>query len=150
MKGVFCLSSSFCAIVDGVGDVHVADSTSQIESSSWTSTDVDGTTALNGVACTSTTSCVAVDGAGNVINLAISGSTATASKHDIDGTNDLTAVTCTGSSTCVTVDNQGNVFVSTNGGESWTKELALGDKLTGVSCSSLVALRHGRHDRKRA
>ena len=136
MKGVFCLSSSFCAMVDGVGDVHVADSTSQIESSSWTSTDVDGTTALNGVACTSTTSCVAVDGAGNVINLAISGSTATASKHDIDGTNDLTAVTCTGSSTCVTVDNQGNVFVSTNGGESWTKELALGDKLTSVSCAS--------------
>jgi tripartite motif-containing protein 71 len=136
MKGVFCLSSSFCAIADGVGDVHVADSTSQIESSSWTSTDVDGTTALNGVACTSTTSCVAVDGVGNVIKLAISGSTATASKDDIDGTNDLTAVTCTGSSTCVTVDNQGYVFVSTNGGESWTKELALGDKLTSVSCSS--------------
>jgi YD repeat-containing protein len=136
MKGVFCLSSSFCAIADGVGDVHIADSTSQIESSSWTSTDVDGTTALNGVACTSTTSCVAVDGAGNVINLAISGSTATATKHDIDGTNDLTAITCTGSSTCVTVDNQGNVFVSTNGGESWTKELTLGDKLTSVSCAS--------------
>jgi YD repeat-containing protein len=137
MKGVFCLSSSFCAIADGVGDIHVADSTSQIESSSWTSTDVDGTTALNGVACTSTTSCVAVDGAGNVINLAISGSTATATKHDIDGTNDLTAITCTGSSTCVTVDNQGNVFVSTNGGESWTKELALSDKLTSVSCASV-------------
>ena len=136
MKGVFCLSSSFCAIADGVGDVHIADSTSQIESSSWTSTDVDGTTALSGVACTSTTSCVAVDGAGNVINLVISGSIATATKHDIDGTNDLTAVTCTGSSTCVTVDNQGNVFVSTNHGETWTKELALGDKLTSVSCSS--------------
>jgi YD repeat-containing protein len=136
MKGISCLSSSFCAMVDSVGDVHVADSTSQIESESWTSTNVDGTSALNGVACTSTTSCVAVDGAGNVIDLAISGSAATAFKHDIDGTNDLTAVTCTGSSTCVTVDNQGNVFVSTNGGESWVKELALSDKLTGVSCAS--------------
>ena len=136
MNAVFCLSTSFCAIGDSVGDVHIADSTSQIESSSWTSTDVDGTSALHGVACTSTTSCAAVDGAGNVINLAISGSTPTATKHDIDGTNDLTAITCTGSSTCVTVDSEGNVFVSTNGGESWYKELALGDKLTSVSCSS--------------
>ena len=58
VNGVFCLSSTFCTAVDSVGDVHVADSTSQIESESWASTDIDGTTALHGVACTSTTSCV--------------------------------------------------------------------------------------------
>ena len=97
MKGVFCLSSSFCAIADGTGSVHVATTTTQIESSSWTSTDVDGASALNGIACTSTTSCVAVDGAGNVLDLTIESSgKATASKHDIDSTNTLTAVTCTG------------------------------------------------------
>jgi streptogramin lyase len=137
MKGVFCLSSSFCAIADSEGRVHVATSTSQIESSSWKETDVNGSTALNGVACTSATSCVAVDGAGNVLNLTIESSgAATASKHNIDGTNSLTAVTCTGSSTCVTVDNAGNVFVSTNGGETWTKQDQLSDKLTSVSCAS--------------
>jgi RHS repeat-associated protein len=136
MNGVFCLSTSFCAIADSVGDIHIADSTTQVESASWTSTDVDGTSALHGVACTSTTSCVAVDGAGNVIYLAISGSTPTATKHNIDGTNSLTAVTCTGSTTCVTVDNVGNVFVSKNKGETWTKEYALSDKLTSVSCAS--------------
>jgi streptogramin lyase len=137
MRGVFCLSSSFCAIADGAGSVHVAATTTQIESSSWTSTDVDGTSALNGVACTSTSSCVAVDGAGNVLDLTIESSgKATASKHDIDGTNSLTAVTCTGSSTCVAVDNAGNIFISTNHGESWTKQYSLGDKLTGVSCAS--------------
>jgi hypothetical protein len=137
MNGVFCLSSSFCAIADSVGDVHVATTTSQLESSSWTSTDVDGSAALHGIACTSTTSCVAVDGAGNVLNLAIaSKGEATVSKHDIDGTNSLTALTCTGASTCVAVDNAGNVFVSTNGGGSWTKEYTLGDKLSSVSCAS--------------
>jgi len=136
MNGAFCLSTSFCAIADSVGDVHIADSTTQVESASWTSTDVDGTTGLHGVACTSTTSCVAVDGAGNVIYLAISGSIPTATKHNIDGTNSLTAVTCTGSTTCVTVDNVGNVFVSKNKGETWTKEYALSDKLTSVSCAS--------------
>ncbi|HXB63485.1 MAG TPA: 6-bladed beta-propeller [Solirubrobacteraceae bacterium] len=137
MKGVFCLSSSFCAMVDSNGRVHVATSTGQIESSSWKETDVDGSTALNGIACTSTTSCVAVDSSGNAIKLTIESSgTATAAKHDIDGTTDLTAVTCTGSSTCVAVDNAGNVFVSKNSGESWTKEYILSDKLTSVSCAS--------------
>jgi alpha-tubulin suppressor-like RCC1 family protein len=137
MNGVFCLSSSFCAIVDSVGDVHVATTTTQIESSSWTVTDVNGTTAINGIACTSTTSCIAVDGAGNVLNLTInSEGSATVSKQNIDGTNSLTAITCTTGSTCIAVDNAGNVFVSTNNGTNWTKQYALADKLTSVSCSS--------------
>ncbi len=137
MKGVFCLSSSFCAIADSKGDVHIATSTSQIESSSWKETDIDGSTGLNGVACTSTTSCVAVDGSGNALKLTIESSgVATASKHDIDGTTSLTAVTCTGSSTCVAVDSKGNVFIPKNSGETWTKEYSLSDDLTSVSCAS--------------
>ena len=137
MKGVSCLSSSFCAIADGAGSVHVGTTTTQVESSAWTETKVDGTTALNGIACTSTTSCLAVDGVGNVINLAIAGGgAATAIKHNIDGTNSLTAITCTTNSVCVTVDSQGNIFISVNNGESWSEQYQLGDKLNGVSCSS--------------
>lgn len=137
MKGSFCLSTSFCALADSKGNVHIATSTSQIESSSWKETDVDSSTALDGIACTSTTSCVAVDGAGNVLNLAIaSEGKATASIHNIDGTNNLTAVTCTGSSTCVAVDNEGHVFVSTSGGETWKEQHSLGTDLTSVSCAS--------------
>jgi streptogramin lyase len=136
MKSAFCLSSSFCAIADSVGTVHVATSTAQVESSSWTTTNVDGTSALNGVACTSTTSCLAIDGAGNVLNLAIAGGGgATASKHNIDGANSLTAITCTGS-TCVVVDNKGNVFTSANSGETWTERYQFKDNMTSVSCSS--------------
>lgn len=136
MKGVSCLSSSFCAIVNGKGDIYVANSTSQIESSSWKETDVDGATALNGVACTSTSSCVAVDGDGDVLELTIESSgTASAAKHDIDGSNDLTSVSCA-SSTCVAVDSAGNVLVSENKGETWIKQYSLGDDLTSVSCAS--------------
>jgi tripartite motif-containing protein 71 len=136
MKGVSCLSISFCAIADSKGDIHVANSTSQIESSLWKETDVDGTTALNGVACTSTSSCVAIDGVGDVLNLTIESSgAASAAKHDIDGSNDLTSVSCA-SSTCVAVDSVGNVFVSENKGETWTKQYSLGDDLTSVSCAS--------------
>jgi alpha-tubulin suppressor-like RCC1 family protein len=138
MNGVSCLSSSFCAMVDGVGNLYVATSTTQIESSSWTATNVDGSNALNGVACTSTTSCLAVDGAGNVLKLAVSsGGTATATKLNIDSTNSLTGIACTTGSTCVAVDNLGNVFVSTNNGANWTKQYAIGTKQTGVSCSSM-------------
>ncbi len=122
MNGVACLSSSFCAAVDSAGNVHVATTTSQIESSSWTATDVDGSSVLHGVACTSTTSCLAVDGAGNVLKLAISEGKATATKQDIDASSDLTAIACSGGSTCATVDSSGNVFVTTNGGTSWSKE----------------------------
>jgi hypothetical protein len=137
IRGAFCLSTSFCAMVDSKGVVHIANSTAQIESSTWKETNVDGTTALNGVACTSTTSCVAVDGVGNVLNLTIESSgTATVAKHDIDGTNNITAISCSGSSTCALVDYAGNVFVSRNHGETWTKQYGLGDKLTAVSCAT--------------
>jgi YD repeat-containing protein len=137
MKAAFCLSSSFCAIADSVGSVHVATTETQVKSSSWTQTSVDGSTALNGIACTSTTSCVAVDNTGNVLNLTVASNGAvTASKQDIDGSTSLTAVTCMGASTCAAVDGSGNVFVSTNAGASWSREYQLSNHLTSVSCAS--------------
>jgi hypothetical protein len=147
IKAVDCVSSSFCAAVDSNGNVYIANTEAQIKESirrdlgggssgGWTSTDVDGTSALHGIACTSRTSCFAVDGEGNLLDLTINGSgEATVSKHDIDGTNDLTAIACTGFS-CATVDNRGNVFVSGNGGVSWSRELETGTDLTSVSCAS--------------
>jgi YD repeat-containing protein len=138
MKGVFCLSSSFCTITDSKGDVYVATSTSQIESSEWKKNkSVDESAALNGIACTSTESCIAVDGAGSVVNLSINSKAAVkATKQDIDGTTSLTAVTCVPSSTCVTVDSAGNVFVSMDSGVTWTMQYSVGTHLTSVSCSS--------------
>ncbi|MGA9875624.1 MAG: hypothetical protein WBQ21_07435 [Solirubrobacteraceae bacterium] len=136
MKSVTCLSSSFCAIADSKGDVHVATSTTQIKSSSWKETDVDGTTSLNGIACTSTSSCIAVDGVGDILNLAIESSgAATASKHDIDGSNSFSGVSCW-ASTCVAADSAGNVFVSENSGETWVKQYSLSEDLTSISCAS--------------
>lgn len=138
INGVDCLSSSFCAVVDSTGHVHVADTEVKIkEEKGWKSTDIDGSTALHGIACTSSTSCFAVDGEGNVLDLTINGSgEAVVSKHDLDGTNDLTAITCTEAFMCVAVDSTGNVFVSGDGGTTWNEQLALGTGLTSVSCAS--------------
>ncbi len=139
MNAVDCVTSSFCAVVDSQGNVHIANTEAKIkEPAGWKSTDVDGTTALQAIACVARTSCVAVDGTGAVLDLAINGSgEASASKDDIDGTNSLSAITCRGF-TCVTVDKQGNVFVSGNGGASWSQSLATGTDLTSVSCASIA------------
>jgi hypothetical protein len=137
MSSVLCLSSSFCAMVDHEGTIHVASTTSQMECDSWASTNVDGAGALNGIACPSTKACVAVDSEGNVLTLTIGNSgDATGVKHDIDTTHDLTSITCRTDSVCVSVDDQGNVFVSTNKGSSWVKYYTRGNNLTSVSCAS--------------
>jgi streptogramin lyase len=135
MQGVSCVrATSFCAMATNEGRVLVATSTSQIESSSWTETDVDGTTALNAISCESTTSCVAVDAAGDVVDLTIeSGGGAKASIHDIDGTTPLSGVSCAGSE-CIAADSAGHVFVSSSKGETWTQKFSFADKLTSLSC----------------
>jgi hypothetical protein len=138
INAVYCLSTSFCAVVDNTGEVHVANSEKKIkEEAGWKATDIDGTRALHSIACTATTWCVAVDGEGRVLDLIInsSGEATVSKEEDLDGTNSLTAITCTGF-TCAVVDSQGNVFVSANGGSSWTKQEETSTDLTSVSCSS--------------
>ena len=69
MKGVTCLSASFCAVVDGSGNVHVATTEAGVkEAAGWKATNIDRSTALKGIACSSTTSCLAVDGSGEVLS----------------------------------------------------------------------------------
>jgi Putative Ig domain len=137
MKGVHCLSSSFCAVVDDSGNLHVATTEQGIkEAAGWTLTNVNGTTALRGIACSSTISCVAVDGTGEVLNLTIgSNGEATATKQVINGAKELTAVSCT-SQTCATVDGNGAIFSSTDAGADWTMRYGGGAPFTSVSCAS--------------
>ena len=137
MNAVDCLSSSFCAIVDSSGHVHVASTAAHIkEAAGWKSTDVDGSTALHGIACTTTTFCIAVDDTGSILELSInSSSEATVIKEAIDGSNNLTAITCTGA-TCVAVDSQGDILKSSNGGTAWNNVHALGTDLASVACAT--------------
>ena len=137
MKGVSCLSASFCAVVDGTGNVHVAVTEKGVkEAAGWKATNIDGTTALKGIACSSTTSCLAVDGSGEVLRLTIAGGgEASVSKQKLEGASELTSVTCTGS-TCVAIDQGGYAYSSTSGGTSWTKSHGLGAGVKSVSCAS--------------
>jgi Putative Ig domain len=137
MTDVSCLSSSFCAVVDDSGNVHVATTEQGVkEAAGWTSTNVDGTTAVRGIACSSTTSCVAVDGSGEVIELTIApDGKATASREAVDRAKELTAVFCTGA-TCALADGDGSLFSSTDGGAAWTMRYGGAAAFTSVSCAS--------------
>jgi hypothetical protein len=131
LEDVSCLSASFCVEVDNHGNVHVA--TEEItEDYVWTSTNVDGTTALRGVSCVTTTSCFAVDGGGDV--LSPSGG-ATVARQAVEGANGLITVACTGT-TCAAADTHGGIFASTNAGADWTTRYSGGGGVTSVSCTS--------------
>jgi hypothetical protein len=138
MNAVDCLSSSFCAVVDSSGHVHVADTEAKIkEATGWKSSDIEGSTALHGIACISTTTCFVVDDTGNMLEVTINSSgEATATKEDIDGTNELTAIACTEGVRCVAVDNKGDVFAWNAITGAWNSEYALGTDFTSVSCSA--------------
>jgi len=139
MKGVSCLSNSFCAVVDGSGNVRVATTEARVkEASGYAATNVNGAKSLAGISCSSTTNCLAIDGSKEILKLTIAqpAGTATVSKVTPPGAGELTSVTCTGS-TCVAVDASGGVFTSANGGTSWEKRQEAGDKLKSVSCASV-------------
>jgi putative Ig domain-containing protein len=137
LKGVQCLSASFCAVVNDSGDLYVATTEQGVkETAGWTSTDVDGATALRGIACSSTTSCIAVDGSNEVLALTIApDGKATVARQVVGGANALSAVTCMGS-TCAAGDAAGSLFSSTNGGGDWTMRYGGADAFTSVSCAS--------------
>jgi tripartite motif-containing protein 71 len=135
MTAASCLSSSFCALADSAGDVHIAPTAKAIESGSWTQTSVDGSTALTGIACPTTSSCLAVDGTGNALEMSVNTETGAASgiyKVDLDGTNALTGISCATTTSCASVDNHGDLLVSAG----TTTTNALGGDLTSVSCAS--------------
>ncbi|HEX5309360.1 MAG TPA: RHS repeat-associated core domain-containing protein [Solirubrobacteraceae bacterium] len=134
IKGVSCPASFSCVSVDSAGDLHLATSMAQLESSSWTETNIDGTTSLTGIYCINQELCVAVDAAGNALKLEIKSGVVTVSKQSIDTGNSFTAVTC--NVRCVAVDDHGNIFISRTGGRTWIDTYQLGDHLTSVSCAS--------------
>jgi len=138
MKDVACLSSSFCAVVDGAGNVRVATTAAKVkEAGGWVSTSVNGGVGLNSVACSSTTSCIAVDGSEEVLNLTIAqpAGTATVSSQALPEAGELNDVTCTGA-TCVAVNYEGGIFSSTNSGATWARRFEAKAHLTSVSCAS--------------
>ena len=123
-----CSSTSFCAAVDGVGNVFTFDG------SSWSSADsIDSGRGLSSVSCSSTSFCAAVDGVGNVFTF---DGSSWSSADSIDSGNPLNSVSCSSASYCAAVDNVGNVF--TFDGSSWSSADSIdsGQQLESVSCSS--------------
>jgi hypothetical protein len=95
-----CPSSTFCAMVDYVGNAATFDG------ATWTTAaGIDGGTRLTSVSCPTSTFCVAVDGNGNALTY---NGTAWSAPTKIDGSNVLTSVSCPTSQFCMAVDGAGN------------------------------------------
>src|SRR5437763_289953 len=121
--GVSCPTSSFCAAVDGEGNVLTSTNPTGGESA-WAIAPIDGQLTaprslgevLTAVSCPSTTLCVAVDNIGNVITSTNPGAGAPAwSAAAVDAPHALLGVSCAPSTTlCVAVDGSGDVVAPNN------------------------------------
>ncbi len=107
---------------------------------SWSTAEIDGTTALTGVSCASASLCVAVDGSGRALVSTNPIIDSSAAWHTAGtGAGALTGISCPSSSLCVAVDGEGHVAISTDpvgGSSTWHTTKISGAALTGVSCAS--------------
>ncbi len=126
-----CPVASFCGAADSTGDVYVYAGGAI---SSWTKSNVDGTTPITAISCADSTGCLAVDGNGN--GFYYNGSTwSTSASGD---TNALESVSCVSDAFCMVVDSAGNYLTFDIATNAWVGPTASGDTntLTSVSCAA--------------
>ncbi|MHB8262576.1 MAG: IPT/TIG domain-containing protein [Acidimicrobiales bacterium] len=111
LEGISCSSSSFCAVVDDLGNVWTSLKPSA-GASSWQAASIDPAHFLNAVTCPSSSFCLAVDNVGQAFaSDAPTGGASTWAATDVDGVNNaLSGADCLSNSSCVLVDTIGNVI----------------------------------------
>ncbi len=128
---VSCVSSSFCAAVDGYGNAVL------YNGSGWSrTTGIDPSTDITGVSCVSSSFCMAVDANGDY--LTYNGSTWTSPKGF--ASNQVAGVSCLNTTWCMAVDTNGDAWVwaPAKGQQVWTeKPLEPGMSFDAVSCTGV-------------
>jgi hypothetical protein len=130
LASVSCASKSFCAAVDGAGNVVMYNGTS------WTApAQIDTGTALTGVTCRSASFCMAVDQAGNAL---VYNGTSWSAPQAVDAGHSFTSVSCANRAFCAAVDSSGGVLIWH--GKAWAARVILDPSsvaLNAVSCPVL-------------
>ena len=140
ISAVACPSATFCAAVDGAGDVVISpDPTGG--PGAWSTLTIDArNTELMSISCPSSGFCAAVDDAGNVFTSTAPTARAIAwTKAMIDSGLPLKGVSCPSASFCAAVDDAGSVLTSTDptgGAGTWTKAV-IAPPYDGVSLALL-------------
>ncbi len=142
-KGVFCLSASFCVVVDG-GDV-VTSTNPTGGSAAWTVATIapqNENIALAGIACASASLCVAGDSRGNLV--ASTNPTGGASQwHNVARGGEASyarSIACPSASLCVAADASFGVFRSSiepATSETWASTEGIDGGTAAVSCPSV-------------
>jgi hypothetical protein len=144
LAGVSCPTASFCAAIDGAGDVLTSENPTG-GAASWTATDIDtpNTSAgeqLSGISCPSQQLCVAIDPAGRIVTSTDPAATPSQwARSTIDPHNFLDGVSCPTTTFCATVDQQGDVLTSQDpgaGAHAWTRTSLGPGELAAVDCPS--------------
>jgi hypothetical protein len=137
--GVFCLSASFCVVVDGGDVVTSTDPTGG--SAAWTVATIGAEyVGFNGIACASTTLCVAGNAFGGL--MASTNPTGGASEwHSVftaTEVDDYSSISCPSTSFCITGDLFSGFVTSTAPAtKAWTATGQLEGGTAAVSCPSV-------------
>jgi RHS repeat-associated protein len=129
VTAISCASTTFCAIVDGGGNIATFNGTS------WsTRTNIDSN-GLLAVSCPTSTFCEAGDSSGYMVKYSYSGGSWTSSRTSVLSGKVIEGVSCASSSFCLAVDSGGKA--SLYNGSTWSNSTIDGTKvLTSVSCPS--------------
>lgn len=122
LEGISCPYASFCAAVDGNGNV-LTSTAPAAGASAWQITNVDGSHTFESIACASASLCVAADVDGDISASAnpAGGAGAWSTAH-VDSASGFYGIACPSESLCVAVDSQWNVLTSATPSipSSWT------------------------------
>lgn len=137
---VSCPSTTFCAAVDGDGNVLIATAPA---TGPWTRTAI-APRSLTGIDCPTTSLCVATDSGGHVVTSTNpTGGAAAWTSADVDGGRRLTAIDCATPTLCIALDAGGWVVTSTDptgGAAAWTAtQFNANFAYTSVACPSTTA-----------
>ena len=122
LEGISCPSASFCAAIDGNGNV-LTSTAPAASASAWQIANVDGSHMFESIACASTSLCVAADVDGDISASANPAGAAGAwSTAHLDSASGFYGIACPSESLCVAVDTQWNVLTSATPSvpSSWT------------------------------
>jgi hypothetical protein len=131
VEAISCPTSSFCAAVDGTGEVFTGD---PLADSAW-STTATAASSLDSVSCASASMCVAV-GAGKSDNLVTSAGWSVPASID---SQPIEGVSCPSESFCIAVDQAGDVLSSSDPTDAvrWSEPASIdGAPLRSISCAS--------------
>jgi hypothetical protein len=137
MNALVCTTTTFCAGVDGQGNVDFTRNPTGAQNYFWLVDPVDLTTSITSTVCNADVSCLATDAGGDVLTTLSTTRLAAWTTKKL-GAGQLVSSACSGQALCVVGDAAGSIHWSTTAfaaAPTWTAvALGGGVSITAISC----------------